>query len=67
MDNCLLSEVITKTLLSPASRLSKAWVNTTPCRSIVAPPSLEAIVVSAAEGGLVTPVMLDIASVTEAL
>ena len=63
MDNCLLSEVTTKTLLSAESRLSKAWVNTTPCRSIVAPPSLEAIV-SEAEGEFVTPVMLDMASVT---
>ena len=64
MDNCLLSEVTTITLLSRESRLSKAWVNTTPCRSIVAPPSLEAIV-SAAEGGLVTPVMLNMALVAE--
>ena len=64
MDNCLLSEVTTKTLLSPESRLSKAWVNTTPCRSSVAPPSLEAIV-SVAGGGLATPIMLDIASVTD--
>ena len=63
MDNCLLSEVTTKTLLSPESRLSKACVNTTPCRSIVAPPSLEAIV-SVAEGGSLMPVMLNMASVT---
>ena len=64
MDNCLLSEVTTKTLLSLESRLSKAWVNTTPCRSIVAPQSLEAIM-STVEGGLVAPVMPAMASVAD--
>ena len=64
MDNCLLSEVTTKTLLSLESRLSKAWVNTTPWRSMVAPPSLEAIL-STPEGGLVAPIMLAMASVAD--
>ena len=71
MDKCLQSEVTTKTLLSPEIRLSKAWVNTTPCHS----SKWEGWVVRLTKaltgghrvrsrGGLVAPIMLDMASAT---